>query len=197
MKNSKNGTVVKKSITKIYFPWQLDKEEKWLEEMSKKGWHIKKHSFLKYEFAEGTPEEYIYCIDYKIRGKDNYGYIELFKELNWEFVSQCMDWYYFRTKNKGNKTPIYSDNSSKLEKYKQMFSVNIGLFAVLAFILLVYILDYAPSISKQEELITRKILLGFGLVLSIISVVLYGTWVYKLYKYISKLKERITEKIEE
>ena len=49
-----------KKLFKIFFAWQEKKEEKWLREMSKEGWHLDNTSFLNYIFKKRGTKKIIY-----------------------------------------------------------------------------------------------------------------------------------------
>lgn len=111
-----------KTVFKIFFAWQGKKEEKWLREMSKKGWHLDNTSFLNYIFRKGEPKDMIYRLDFKIIRNENIDdYITLFEDAGWEYISRIGWWYYFRTEaKKGKSQELYSDNASRIRMYNSL-----------------------------------------------------------------------------
>ncbi len=111
-----------KTVFKIFFAWQEKKEESWLREMSKKGWHLDNTGFLNYVFRKGEPEDTIYRLDFKvIRSQNVDDYITLFEDTGWEYISRMGPWYYFRTKaREGQNLELYSDNASKIRMYNSL-----------------------------------------------------------------------------
>lgn len=111
-----------KTVFKIFFAWQEKKEEKWLKEMSKKGWHLDNTSFLNYIFRKGEPKDMIYRLDFKIIRNENIDdYITLFEDAGWEYISRLGWWYYFRTEaKKGKGQELYSDNASRIRMYNSL-----------------------------------------------------------------------------
>lgn len=52
--------------TKIFWPWQDQEEEAWLENMSRQGLRLKRPILpARYEFTPGQPKEYTYRLDFQ------------------------------------------------------------------------------------------------------------------------------------
>jgi hypothetical protein len=113
------GKIEYKNVFKVFFAWQEKKEEDWLRQMSKEGWHLNKVGFFNYEFIKGEPKDIIYKFDYKpFRSEKIDDYITLFEDSGWEYVAKFAGWFYFRTEAKGNfNLELYNDNASKIRKY--------------------------------------------------------------------------------
>lgn len=111
-----------KRVIRTFLAWQEGKEEKWLEEMSKKGWHLERVGFFNYLFRKGPPAEYAYRFDFKILGKNDFeDYKATFEDAGWEHVGNFSSWYYFRANISNNPDmELYSNNRSKIEKYKRL-----------------------------------------------------------------------------
>ncbi len=116
-----NSTGIKR-VVRTFWAWQEDKESKWLEDMSRKGWHLEKVGFFNYTFREGPPRDYVYRFDFKvIRNKDVDDYKETFKDSGWENIGNLGSWFYFRgDRSKDPDMELYNDNKSKIEKYKRL-----------------------------------------------------------------------------
>ena len=111
-----------KRVVRTFLAWQEDKESKWLAEMSKKGWHLERVGFFNYSFREGLSADYAYRFDFKIMGKNDFeDYKATFEDAGWEYVGSFGSWYYFRADiSKDPDMELYSDNRSKMEKYKRL-----------------------------------------------------------------------------
>lgn len=109
-----------KKLPGVFFGWEDEKEEKWLEKLSKRGLHFVRYNLLYYVFQVGDPKEYIYKIDYKsTKNSDIDEYLNIFEDTGWEHVAEFLGWHYFRIeKEKANIQDIYTDNNSKIEKYR-------------------------------------------------------------------------------
>ena len=49
---------MRKIIKKMFWAWEFEKEEKWLNEMSAKGLALVDYSWCRYSFEENEPGEY-------------------------------------------------------------------------------------------------------------------------------------------
>jgi hypothetical protein len=107
---------------KWFWAWQDDKEEVWLQDMSRQGWHLARPNPLgAYDFVRGEPKEYVYRLDFQSgsRGRDEYR--QLFADAGWEHVGEMAGWQYFRKEvQPGEEAEIFTDNESKIAKYRRL-----------------------------------------------------------------------------
>ena len=97
-----------KTVFKVIFAWQDEKEEKWLEEMAASGWHLLSVAPFVYTFQRGTPEVVTYRLDYKLTtNKDYPEYVSIFRDSGWELVASMANWHYYRIKSENSNTPEY------------------------------------------------------------------------------------------
>ena len=92
---------MEKTVRKIFFVWEYEKEEQWLNEMSKEGWQLVKASFRKYQFVSGIPNEYtvrLELLDKSVKSKESTSYLNFLKETGIEMVGECKQWIYLRSK---------------------------------------------------------------------------------------------------
>jgi hypothetical protein len=121
-----------KKIFKIHWAWNDDKEERWLEKMSREGWHLTSPGFV-YRFEKGEPADMVYRMDFQsLRKTDIKEYLGLFKDAGWEHVGRFGAWYYFRTKASGGQVPeIHTDYESRIAKYQRVMYLLVIFFAVI------------------------------------------------------------------
>lgn len=105
-----------------FWAWEDEKEEIWLREMSKKGWHFKAVSFPgDYIFEQGQPTGYVYRLDYFINRKDMDEYQQVFEDAGWDYMGEMNGWQYFRKEAfEDQELEIYTDNASKAGKYQRI-----------------------------------------------------------------------------
>ncbi|MBZ9609387.1 DUF2812 domain-containing protein [Clostridium estertheticum] len=108
----------------------LDKEEKWLNEMANRGWELdEKHT--KYEFRKTSPNDTIIKIDYRnFKSKDDFqNYIILFKDYGWGHIAgtKTSGKQYFKKIDERAGDDIFSDVSSKAERYKKLSNMWLSL----------------------------------------------------------------------
>lgn len=113
-----------KRIFKLFFAWGEEKEEKWLEERSLKGWHLYRVGFLNYKFVKGLPKRFIYKFDFRLFSrKSEDEYLAIFKDAGWELIDIFASWYYFRIDPEvhgESEFDIYNDNLSRIKKYQRI-----------------------------------------------------------------------------
>lgn len=189
-----------KTVVKVFFAWQEEKEEKWLSEMSKEGWHLERVGFFKYEFIKGKPMDIIYKFDYRpFRSEKIDGYIMLFEDAGWEFIASFGGWYYFRAEaDKNYNLDLYSDNASKIRKYNTL-----RWFLIIVCAPIVYNLPnlYGRIIrtvvfDATEDLLARTLIINFAIPLTIFLTLVLGLLVYGIIRIsliIRKIKMDIRE----
>lgn len=99
------------------------KEEKWLNEMAKKGYEITKNTFG-YNFRKITPNDITYRIDYRTFKTQNdfIDYCTLFEDSGWQHVagSKSSGNQYFKKISDNCNDDIFSDDLSKAARYKRV-----------------------------------------------------------------------------
>ncbi len=137
-----NTKIVKKF--KWFWAWQDEKEEDWLREMSKNGYHLKRPGFFgSFEFDLGEPTDYIYRLDFNASSnKDLDNYLQLFEDAGWDYLGNLGGWQYFRIKAiSGGRPEIYSDNELKIQKYQRLIA-SLTIFFPVYFIDMVFLSKY-------------------------------------------------------
>ena len=77
----------RRTIRKWFWVWEFDQEEKWLNDMAKRGWVLDGVGFAKYDFVESEPGEYcrfIFWIPDEAKKKKELPYFIKEKENNHE-----------------------------------------------------------------------------------------------------------------
>lgn len=105
-----------------FWPWQDSRESGWLEEQSRRGWHLASYGFLVYTFVKGEPKDYIYRFDLAPTGRtQREDYLRLFRDAGWEHVASCGGWEYFRAQpGTTMSSEIYTDRESRTAKYRRL-----------------------------------------------------------------------------
>lgn len=131
-----NEKIIRKS--KWFWAWQDDKEEEWLGEMSRQGFHLQHAGvFGQYSFKQGEPREFAYRLDFVVNAKKNPDYYQLFRDAGWEHVGELGGWQYWRKKvMDGNIPEIFTDNASKIQKYQRLIGWLIIFFPIYVVLLI-------------------------------------------------------------
>jgi len=150
------------TITKFkwFWTWQDEKEEVWLSNMAREGWHLKDLGLPgNYTFESGKPREDRYRMDFIIDRKNYQNYLQLFEDAGWEHLGELGGWQYFRTRADGKDVPeIYTDKDSKVQKYQRLFTYLTIFFPVL----FIFTIHPIEETSKLVDLyMIGKIFMGF------------------------------------
>ena len=112
-------------IKKVFWIWEFDKEEKWLNEMAAKGLALVSVGFCKYEFEDCVPGEYRICLqllDKLPNHPESQKYIEFLEETGAEHVGSFTRWVFFRKKASQGDFNLFSDIDSKVKYMTSMLS---------------------------------------------------------------------------
>ena len=109
---------------KWFWGWQDDKQEAWLEAMSRRGLHLKRiRAFGRYVFELGEPKNFIYRLDFDQKSGQDSEYFNLIEEAGWVRIAQVLGWQYWRKETaEGKSAEIFTDNESKIRKYRRLLA---------------------------------------------------------------------------
>lgn len=173
---------MKKIIRKAY--WNYEKEEKWLNEMTSKGFALVDYSWCRYVFEKCEPGEYIYRIELLENTHshpESEKYIQFIEETGAEHVASYMRWVYFRKKSDEKGFDLYTDIDSKIKHYKRVFA----LYAIL--MVAEFLIGIGNLMIGLNEGTTVNLLGG---ILCTLFGALIASIVIPTYKKINKLKEQ-------
>ena len=112
-------------MKRLFFVWDFDKEEKWLNEMAAKGLCLVSTGFCKYEFEDCIPGEYRICLqllEKSPRNPEMQKYIEFLEDTGVEHVGSFTRWVYFRKKASEGDFTLFSDNTSRVKYLSSILS---------------------------------------------------------------------------
>ena len=177
-----NNTITK---FKYFTISDYEKEEKYLREMSNKGYHLINISFPGfYKFQIGEPEDIVYRLDYNnYKREDKNSYIKLFEDYGWKYLWEFAGWSYFKKEGEEANLEIFSDDESRLELVKKVFSTR--LLPLIIIFVAVFVQDIQNILSGQY-FIENKGFSIFFIGLFILYVVLISHTGYGLYKLNNK-----------
>lgn len=108
---------MRRAVYKLFWVWNFDKEEKWLNEMAAKGLALASVGFCRYEFEDCVPGEFKICLEFldkSARSAENVKYIEFLEETGVEHVGTFKRWAYFRKRAAEDDFRLFSDNTSRI-----------------------------------------------------------------------------------
>ena len=121
------------TVRKLFWVWNFDKEEKWLNEMAAKGLALVGVGFAKYEFEDSLPGEYsvrFELLNHPKNHPESEKYIRFIEETGGEQVGNYLRWVYFRKKTADGPFDLFSDNTSRIAHLKRIIALMlpIGIF---------------------------------------------------------------------
>ena len=166
-----------KTAWRLWWEWNPERIENWLEEMAREGWLLFQVDFasLRFKFIRGEANQIRYSTDYQENPGDDY--FKLFKDDGWELVwSGIFGWYIWRKPFSGERPNIYTDKETIINRTKRSIRVTwtLLLFNILL-LLLIFVLG--PGLNKIEEAIglTATLLLAIiPLVFIIVQLIRYN-----------------------
>ena len=146
-------TIVGKSTKrkfKWFWPWQDEQEEEWLRGLALSGLQLRSSDGAGfYTFEQGQPAEIVYRLDYNtLAKKDKEHYLQLFRDAGWEYVGEMNSWQYFRKPVVAGKSEeIFTDNESKIEKYKRFLSATLVMLPIYLMFFVVFDINERPLLN--------------------------------------------------
>ena len=173
---------MRQTIHKLFWVWDFDKEEKWLNEMAAKGLSLVSVGFCKYEFEDSLPGEYKICLqllDKMPRHPESKKYIDFLETTGAEQVGSFTRWVYFRKKATEGDFELFSDNDSRL-KY---------LSSVISFVSLITAGNWIAGINNVFIATTFPSPINYVGILNLL-IGLVGTWgIIRLMRKRKKMKQ--------
>ena len=120
-------------INKLFFVWNSEKEEKWLNEMSLKGWKLISAKLFRYDFIEEAYDGYIYRVEILRKSpkhRESYEYIQFVEETGVECIGCNGLKVYFRKKAEDGEFDLFSDINSRI-KYLKRIIIPIGVISLI------------------------------------------------------------------
>jgi hypothetical protein len=182
MAQNKNAKV----CFRLFMPWQEEDETRWLESMARKGWHLLDVKTIQYIFIKGEPKEVLYRFDYKMNKNDDFDeYVALFKDAGWEYVTSLNHWIYFRADaNKVSNPDIYTDNESRILKYKSILKI----LYVAGFPSFYFATIWFPIFGNRNHA-NYNLLFDIAHILVIIVAIMMAYSIIRVYSMIKKLRK--------
>ena len=112
-----------KTVYKLFFVWDFEKEERWLNEMAMDGWALKDVGFCRYTFERTEPGAY--TVRLEMRKADD-EYMGLMEESGAEYVGRYLQWHYFRKRTELGAFELLSDIDSRVDHLTRIGKMVMG-----------------------------------------------------------------------
>lgn len=179
---------MKHVVWKAY--WNHEREEKWLNEMSAKGFALMDYFWFRYVFEDAPKGEYMYRIELLEKlpsDLESAAYLRFLSETGVECVATYMRWVYLRRKSTDGEFNIYSDIDSKIKHYSRI----IQLWVFVIIINLVAFLMNGIAIWKQ---ITENKVFEVTFVCAAVSGLITFAFLWMMVSYVKKKRTLKREK---
>lgn len=164
-----------------FWSWNDLQEEKWLRDMSAQGMHLKEvETPFWYTFEQGSSADYVYRLDYaanvamfantgwyalgeesKRAVTNEAEYQQIFKDAGWTYLGTNRGWRYFRQEaTKGREQEIYTDNPSKIIKYRHQLYFQLAVLALVCY--WAFVPTYVGDVTTEAWIIRLVLVLIFA-----------------------------------
>lgn len=168
---------------KLFWAWEFEKEEKWLNEMSAKGFQLVGVGPFRYVFDDTIKGQYEYrleLLDNLPLNHKSVDYIRFLEETGVEHVGSMLRWAYFRKKASEGKFELYSDIDSKIKYYKRFIYLFLGISPLMIF----NVVNNFNAYLNQKH----PIFILFTLLPAILAI-LIGKGIFEINQKIQQLKK--------
>lgn len=173
---------MRKIVHKLFWVWEFEKEEKWLNEMAAKGLCLIAVGFCRYEFEECEPGGYnirLELLDNLPRSVEGERYLSFVEETGAECVGSYLRWVYFRKKTTDGTFDLFSDNTSRINYLNRIMN----------FVLILAALNFFAGCYNLWVFFTYNISINvYGTVNLVLALLCIHGW-FKLYLMRNKLKK--------
>lgn len=117
---------MKKTIHKLFFIWNFDKEEQWLNQLAAQGLVLHSPGAGRYVFDVGQPGEYavrLEMLDNWPSHPESVQYIRFVEETGAEYLGSVMRWVYFRKKKERGGFDLFSDIDSRIKHLNRILAL--------------------------------------------------------------------------
>lgn len=140
--------------TKRYFRYytiaDYEREQKWLNAMSRSGWNFVRTNGFIYTFEKGTPGEYIYKIDLpndSMTDVEVDAYYKFMEECGIEVVSSFKFWRYLRKKSADGPFDTANNTMGQLSMVNKAYGMATKMLCIVIAIFAIIILALNIAIS--------------------------------------------------
>lgn len=186
-----------KRVWRFFTVADYEKEEQYINEMAREGWHLTAVGFCRYIFRRGEPGAYIYKLDMVERTSSDEvkeSYFNFLTECDIRIVGEFKEWLYLQKSAQTGPFDMKEDTYAKLRHLNKIYSFSIRtvcrlirLFALMVVVALA-LLCCSDWVPLNEGL--RGFILGVGIG-SLLALNLI--WV----PIITRLRKKINQLIEE
>ena len=124
----------RKIVHRLFFIWDWEAEEIWLNREAQKGWNLVKVGLCRYTFEKGEPGGYQYrlqALNSHASTEESQSYLAFVESTGAEVVDTFLYWVYFRQRTDLGPFEIFSDHTSRIKHMKHVMAVIYTLLPVM------------------------------------------------------------------
>ena len=188
-----------KKLWRFYTVADYEKEEAFLNEMSRAGWNLTAVGFCRYIFRRGTPGEYLYKIDMVERTESDEvkeSYFNFLTDCGIRVVGEFKDWIYLQKRAADGPFDTKNDTYAKLRQVNKVYSFSIRtvcnmmrIFAII--IILCGFLNKLAAGNMWLSDFSEGLMLGIGISSVIALAIVWVPIITKLRRKVNKLIDEI------
>lgn len=122
---------MKKNVYKLFWAWQFEEEEQWLNQCSNRGMQLCDVGFLRYTFEMDNPVVYSFKVELFKEWPthaESEAYIRFVEETGAEMVGSILRWVYFRKPRNLGAFDLFSDHESRIKHLNRILLLFFPLF---------------------------------------------------------------------
>ncbi|MDR2957422.1 MAG: DUF2812 domain-containing protein [Coriobacteriales bacterium] len=117
---------MQKTIHKLFWLWDFDKEEAWLNEMAAKGLVLAEVGYARYVFEDKAPGAYqirLEMLQKQPSHPESQDYIRFLEETGAEHIGTFYSWVYFRKNTNEGSFDLFSDVESRIKHLNRILVI--------------------------------------------------------------------------
>ena len=186
-----------KKLWRFYTIADYEKEESFLNEMARAGWHLTAVGFCRYIFRRGNEGEYIYKLDMVERTESDEvkeSYFNFLADCGIRVVGEYKDWIYLQKRASDGPFDMKNNTYAKLRQVNKIYSFSIrtlcSLLRIFAGIMLALILLQALIHTGVMDFCNGA-MYGVGIGALIALAIIWVPIITKLRRKVNKLIDDI------
>ena len=122
-----------KTVRKLFWAWDFDREEDWLGDMAAQGWGLVSVGFCRYTFEPCRPGEYGYRLELLEDRPDSppsQEYLNFLAETGVDCVGHWFRWVYLRKRTDDGPFQLFSDTASHIRHLRRILALVLPILAL-------------------------------------------------------------------
>ena len=122
-----------KTVRKLLWAWDFDREEDWLNDMAAQGCGLVDVGFCRYTFEACRPGEYGYrleLLENSLKDPKSQEYLDFLAEAGVDRVGHLFRWVYLRKRTDEGPFELFSDTASRVRHLRRILALVLPILAL-------------------------------------------------------------------